>query len=182
MSRRPERSAKLTWWVPLWGRERITRRNRRDLVGNWSLWQVGLAAAGLIALSLVPFLRRLLDAFLWKALFAVAAFAVGGWLGVLVPQRVRVGSKQLYLPKSTFGGVTIERESVSQAKIIVFDRDRVALKITYDDSGTRRTASAAVSPEIDLQTLCEALPVEPEVIDARSRYARAAGRAGQSVI
>ena len=182
MSRRPGSSAKLSWWTPLWGRERITRRNRRNLVGNWSLWQVGLAAAGLIALSLVPFLRRLLDAFLWKAIFAVVAFAVGGWLGVLVPHRVRVGPKQLYLPQGAFGGVTIERGSVSEAKIIVFDRDRIGLKVVYDDGGARRTATAAVSPEIDLQTLCDALPVEPDVIDARSRYARATGRAGQAVL
>jgi hypothetical protein len=111
---------------------------------------------------------------LWKMALAFptiyAYFALILAVHTVLPTRVSVCEKRLHAMtgQSHWG---VEAAAVTRTRITVFATDRIRLRVYYDRKGKPRSRVFGITRKVDLDALANALPVHPQVLDARTRYA-----------
>jgi hypothetical protein len=65
----------------------------------------------------------------------------------------------------------VKSDAIRSTRIVVFAPDRIRLRVFYLYKGKLRTRTIGIGRRVDLDSLVVALPVYPDIWDARHRYA-----------
>lgn len=86
---------------------------------------------------------------------------------ILIPRRIVVSRDRIVIEHSKKR--LLECSSIRTSWLLVHGTNKVRLKLGYLDAGGRyRICRIGLTPTIDLQTLCDLLPVYPTIHDART--------------
>ena len=173
------RPCHLRWWTPLWSGDSAMRREGRQISSFGFVLRVSVVSALVGAAILVGFklaFPMLAFGFLWRMIFVMPGVMAYLWFMSLVlpfvPKHVEVRRDRIVLQQGQSACV-VQEDAVESIKIVVFAPDRIRLRIIYLRNGVRRSAAVAVGRKVNLDALCDLLPVAPVIRDARGR---AAGR------
>lgn len=110
---------------------------------------------------------------LWKMFLALPAL-YGYMLFMLlfhaaIPSRIDVRNDRIQVMTGQSLWIA-KSEDIQGTRIVIFGLDRIRLRVSYLHKENKRSRTLAVSPKVNLNALCKALPVHPQIWDARSRY------------
>jgi hypothetical protein len=169
------RRPKVVWYEPRWSYTPALWRSLKRATAPASVLRVTVltalcSAAVVFGFKLAVPLLQLQPDLIWKTALALPGMylyllCMTG-LHAAIPPRIEVRRDRVVVIHGQHPHVILGKE-MARARLVVFEEKRIRLRIWYRfklwKRQTLRAKTIGVSPQVNLQELCDLMPVAPEV-------------------